>query len=168
MTKFHIQEANSSPQRNGLVHKSTPKNVPNGKSHAKNGQKSKSHSKTATANKPSSLANGHEPKLKKNGFSYQDPFSGKIWKKVLYEQVTNIYPVLDLEHLRLDVGSFPDRTHVHVAKLPIGPYRYQSSEEWHIAIGAFFGLVCKCVSVYFFVCVFVCVKCVSLYINRRR
>ena len=30
--------------------------------------------------------NGHGPKLKKNGFSYQDPATGKTWKKVLYEQ----------------------------------------------------------------------------------
>ena len=32
------------------------------------------------------LKNGHGPKLKKNGFSYQDPATGKTWKKVLYEQ----------------------------------------------------------------------------------
>ena len=77
MTRFHIQEASSSPQRNGLVHKSPQKNA-------------KSHSKTANGNKTSYLANGHTghgPKLKKNGFSYQCPVTGKIWKKVLYEQV---------------------------------------------------------------------------------
>ena len=88
MTRFHIQEASSSPQRNGFVHKSPPKNANDAKSHRQTaGEAHQSHSKTANGNKTSYLSNGHGPKLKKNGFSYQCPVTGKIWKKVLYEQV---------------------------------------------------------------------------------
>ncbi len=70
MARFSAKgKTDNQKMSNGVVHKTRDKVLDS------------SNEKLATPPK-----NGHGPKLKKNGFSYKDPASGKTWKKVLYEQ----------------------------------------------------------------------------------